>query len=389
MDFFEEIRMAEIISASLIGVISDEQRKILDLWLNDNAENRILFEQIKSRLSTSLEVENNAEIVENAIRNIHAQIIGRKAVNMPSKTFKFSILKYAAAACLLVAITVTAFFFTSRQNEIPKMPEAAIVASSKVKLITPDGKEVSLGLDTEKVKAGSGSIMRSANGLILMVDRQKSAADTVLHSIVTGLGGETLFVLSDNSKVWLNANSRLDFPVQFANNERKVILKGEAYFEISPDKTRPFIVEAGDLQIKELGTSFNVKAYSEEPTVQTTLLTGKVAISISNRTDELNPGLTAVFEKKNRSMKIKKADLEEVLAWKNGYFIFHDEDLQTVVRTLQRWYDVEFVIINASGELHTFNGRISKYLPLKEILDRITLTGGPKFRMEGKKVYLE
>ncbi|MDR1720216.1 MAG: FecR domain-containing protein [Dysgonamonadaceae bacterium] len=397
MEYSEEIKIANLIVASLTGAITDAQQTELDYWLSENNDNRMLYNRISEKhdLLVSNDSDKENEYVEQAIRKIQARIAAGNVQHKETRIIPLQrFLHYAVAACLLVGLSISAFLLLNRQIEYTDLPEAARIASSKVKLITPDGKEISLGYDApETIKAGSGAISRNNNGLFLTLDETKntstSSMDTVMHSIVTGIGGETLFVLSDNSKVWLNANSRLDFPVKFSKEKRKVILTGEAYFEIAPDKRRPFTVETNEMAIEVLGTSFNIKAYNDEPTVQTTLLTGKVSINVSDKTLELNPGLTAILDRKQEKVEVKQADIEAVMAWKSGYFIFHDEDLQTVVRTLARWYDVKFVTNDVVSNGHTFNGRLNKYLTLQEILERITLTGGPRFRLEGDQVFLE
>ena len=204
------------------------------------------------------------------------------------------------------------------------------------------------------------------------------------------LRGEYRLVLGDGTKVWLNSASSLSYPVQFAEKERCVELDGEAYFEVTPDPERPFIVKSGDVQTRVLGTSFNIQAYRNEKSVYTTLLTGSIRVAVADGGDAvvLTPGREAIWEKGSGAIQVEAVNAEDAIAWRYGNFIFEEEDIEVVMRMLSRWYEVEFVFDGGRKEKHTFSGRMSKDESLDTVLETIELAGGPEFRREGNIIHL-
>ena len=169
-------------------------------------------------------------------------------------------------------------------------------------------------------------------------------------------------------------------------------MKGEAFFEVHPDAEHPFIVETKNVKMRVLGTSFNVKAYDNEEAVWTTLLTGKVKVSSVEKESEsviLTPGMQALWQEEDMKMTVKeKVNTEHFIAWKNGLFMFDNEDISAVVRVLERWYDVKFVYQQNGTRHHTFSGCLSKDDSLQSTLETLTFTGGPLFKIENNVVYI-
>ena len=188
----------------------------------------------------------------------------------------------------------------------------------------------------------------------------------------------------------MNAESELDFPVDFVGKERVVRLKGEAYFEVKPDAAHPFIVETRGVRTRVLGTSFNIKAYDNEESIFTTLLTGKVKVSAIGEENEsvvLTPGMQSEWQENGQKMSVKKVNAENFTAWRQGAFMFDNENIMVVTRVLERWYGLKF-IYNENVHEHTFSGRLSKDEPLESILETLTFTGGPQFKIEKDVVYI-
>src|SRR6185312_1588485 len=191
--------------------------------------------------------------------------------------------------------------------------------------------------------------------------------------------------LSDGSKVWLNAESAITFPTAFTGNERKVTIKGEAYFEVAHDASKPFQVTVNGMQVQVLGTHFNINAYEDDDYIKTTLLQGSVKVTKGNESVLIAPGEQAKVNNASGDIKIKKdVDLDEAVAWKNGFFYFSHADLQTVLRQFSRWYDVD---VEYEGVLpkRLFEGKIQRSLNLSEAL-RILETNDVHFKIMGKKI---
>ncbi|MDO7744629.1 MAG: FecR family protein, partial [Pedobacter sp.] len=219
----------------------------------------------------------------------------------------------------------------------------------------------------------------------------------------TPRGGEYKVNLPDGTTVWMNAASSLKFPVQFNGRQRKVNLKGEAYFEVAKVTTKelikgkqvttrlPFIVETEKQDVQVLGTHFNVNAYAEEAITKTTLLEGAVSVSLVSTPKNLNPetyylqpGQQANLN--GNSIKVMAADIEEAMAWKNGLFMFNGQDLEGIMKQVERWYDVDVVFSDNSLKTQTFKGTISRFKKISQLLEVLESTGSVHFTMEGRRI---
>jgi ferric-dicitrate binding protein FerR (iron transport regulator) len=194
-------------------------------------------------------------------------------------------------------------------------------------------------------------------------------------------------VLPDGSKVWLNAESSLRFPTAFTGNQREVTLTGEAYFEVAKNKEKPFRVEVDGMSINVLGTHFNVNAYLDENNIRTSLLEGSVKIIKGNLSELLKPGYQAVLNKKQDKIRITDADMDGVMAWKNGLFQFDGADINTIMHEIGRWYNVE-IVYSGKVPARTFEGKISRNAELSEVL-RILELSKVKFSVVGRKIIVQ
>ena len=207
------------------------------------------------------------------------------------------------------------------------------------------------------------------------------------NTITTPRGGQYQVLLSDGTKVWLNAASSLKFPTAFTGKERTVELTGEAYFEVAANAHLPFIVQANEgMKVQVLGTHFNVNAYRDEPMAKATLLEGSIRISKGADTHLLTPGQQAVLNNNSSGIQVSSdADLDEAVAWKNGMFIFNSLPLEAIMRQMERWYDVQ---VSYEGNIKnvSFNGQISRYSNASQMLDMLATTGEVHFKIENKKI---
>lgn len=293
------------------------------------------------------------------------------------------------------AVTGLVILFSSIYRNNAKLQPAApktlaenkvTPGSNKAILTLADGSTITLD------SAGAGSlttkngvtIKQVQNGLIEYNDRTGTNA-TSWSTISTPTGGQYQIVLEDGTKAWLNATSSLRFPTTFRNNERTVEISGEVYFEIAKDDTKPFKVNFNGNTITVLGTHFNVMAYKDETKSKVTLLQG--AVKVNNRSGEqlLRPGMQAQISDSMSQITTSKANLEEAIAWKNGYFTFDHENIQSIMRKLARWYDVR---VNYQGDMNgkIFSGTISRFDNISEVLSMIELTGTIHFKIEGREL---
>ena len=193
--------------------------------------------------------------------------------------------------------------------------------------------------------------------------------------------------LQDGTVVNLNSASELRYPVQFAGTERKVFLTGEAYFQVAKDKEHPFIVVTGEAEIEALGTSFNVYSYKEENRIETTLVEGAVRFAVADQTVILMPGEQGMVGT-DGNLEKKKVDVFPYIAWKEGKFVFRKRSLEEVMHIISRWYNVEAVFQNESLKKVSFSGNLKRYDDFEHIVSMLEMTGGIRFKVEGRKIFI-
>lgn len=258
---------------------------------------------------------------------------------------------YRVAAILFVALTATLFVIHSRQLALRREVIAKSLkavpqpASSRATLILANGSSVQLddARDSTMKQAGV-NVEKVGKGKLVYAGQSSKQPHTIAYNIIiTPRGGQYQLVLQDGSKVWLNSESRLRYPVQFTGKERRVELEGEAYFEVVHKRAMPFRVVTGEVTTTDLGTHFNIRAYGDDSKIATTLLEGSVNVNdaVSGQAQLLVPGKQAKVKKGDGRISVSNAEVDEVMAWKNGYFIFDNEDIRQVMKQISRWYDVD------------------------------------------------
>ncbi|MCZ2460525.1 MAG: FecR domain-containing protein [Chitinophagales bacterium] len=352
----------------------------------DSAEYREILDRVYHDIQEEINLQKEYGIIEPKIIPIYKR-----------KWFRLS-----AAAVLVLGLS---FLGYNTLNKKDRNERDTTIAKTEVEgtYISPDIYSTELKLDNGTVinldKAENGKIMQSGNIIILKENEKivykKIKADLtevnskyapVYTTVSTRNGKESHIVLEDGTEVWLNAASSISFPMEFSASERKVRIKGEAYFEVTKNPLKPFRVQidsnSSDGEIEVLGTHFNVSAYPGEE-VKTTLLEGSVKIKRDNETKMLYPGDQASYSQGKISVE-KNVDVNQVMAWKQGLFIFNNADIKTIMNQMARWYDVE-VIYKGKITAEGFTGKIYKSLPLLNFLKIIKLNG-VKIKLEGKKV---
>lgn len=277
---------------------------------------------------------------------------------------------WAAAAAFLI-IGGSAVYFLMPQKQQPAITAQIDVAPGKHKAILTlaDGSQVALDSTGRQTILQGKTAISQQGGELVYDAKEQQQQEPVYNTLTTPKGGQFRIILPDNSAVWLNAASSIRFPTAFTRNERNVEVTGEAYFEVSPDAAKPFKVTLyGGTTIKVLGTHFNVNAYTDEESIQTSLLEGKVEVTRGEEKILLKPGQQANVAGSITIKEMNAAGMAQVVAWKNGVFNFEQKDLQEVMRQLSRWYNVE-VIYKGTIPRRIFGGELSRSLYLSEILE--------------------
>lgn len=300
-------------------------------------------------------------------------------------------MPYAAAVIILLCAGV--LFWINKQPAPASASKPQMTAltpvddDSKVFLTLADGSRHALDnrqsgvLQTEE----GLRIEQSPDGGIAYKKEIPGNLDTTRYNTVTTLrGGQYQLTLPDGTRVWLNAASSLKFPVSFSETTRTVMLSGEGYFEVAKDASRPFIVKVNDMQVNVLGTHFNIMAYKEEHTVETTLIEGTVQLSNEGERAILDPGQQGSLSEHGK-FSISRPDLRTVMAWKNGEFRFVDENVEAIMRQIARWYDLS---VDYKGDLSDIrlSGTLSKKEDVSHLLEILETTGRVRFNRDGDKV---
>lgn len=365
----------DILERYIKGECTAEEKALVESWYNqhDNPANNALTE--KELLEELYAVD--------------------KALGVPVRKPAYRRMMTAAAAVLVVGI---AGWWVYRV--VSNKPTATVTAKVvKEEVIVPGGNKAILTLaNGDKISltdAGNGkiasesgiSIAKTADGQ--MVYRITNAGTSTANSnsyntIETPVGGQYQVQLPDGTQVWLNARSALRFPVHFDNNERRVEIEGEVYFEVAHDKTKPFRVVSEGQVVEVLGTHFNVNAYENEGVIKTTLLEGSVKVASNGQHAMLKPGEQSHVAGSNISTH-HNVNIDDVVAWKNNKIQFTDLDIKSVMRMLERWYNIEAVY---TGEpIHTtFGGSVSRAKNIDVMLKLLETTGDVHFKIEGRRV---
>lgn len=304
-----------------------------------------------------------------------------------------SYLKVAAALIVIASsVMIYTVFGPAKKNGAPgKVVQDIAPGGNKATLFLSSGKQVDLSrLQIGNIAQENGVIIKkSADGQLAYFITENSNSPDAVNTVKTPKGGQYQVILPDGSKVWLNAASSITYPASFSPAGRHVTLTGEGYFEITTiikDKKKvPFIVETGKQKIEVLGTRFNVNAYDDEKGIKTTLIEGKVKVTTENETVILKPNQE--FNVQSTGISTKSVDVEPAIDWKNGDFIFADEDIKSVMRKISRWYNVD-VVYDSEIPGETLSGQISRNRNLSEVLRMLELSGDTKFKIENGSVHL-
>ena len=375
--------IAQLIAEELTGTIDEKDRVVLARWLDEDERHREEYADILESLKTGNEAwkdqERGRQLMESrwgAVKSHTVQKTGRW----------ITWSKYAAVIVLFVSIGIFGLVNEEKQ-EVENGTVAQIEhGSMKAQLVLANGKKVDLRPETSlQLEEVGGTRILTSDNRIKYSGKDSLAgqsAEVKYNTLIVPRGGEFSLELADGTRVWLNAESRLRYPVAFTGKERKVEMEGEVYFEVAKNKEKPFIVTVNGVDIRVLGTSFNVSAYQEE--VVTTLVEGKVQLKKGNEQVILSPNQQAIWS--DDEFRVKQVDARNYVLWKEGIFYFEDVDLETILDDMARWYNVNVFYMNPALKEMKFSVEIRRYGDINEILRRIGQTKRVKFEIKDRTI---
>lgn len=359
----------------LDGTITPGEKEQFDNWYEKQPDSSIVLE--------------TSEGGEKAFREkIMARIRATTGKRQVTRTLKWWFPRVAAAAVIILAVSIAYLWWqpTPTNQKMSAQVYDLAPGGNKAVLTLADGREILL----DSVRAGqlaslgNSQVIKLGSGQLAFQTSSVNAQNgiTGINSLKTPNGGTYQLELPDGTRVWLNAASSIEFPSAFNGQAREVTITGEAYFEVVHNAKKPFIVRSGKAVIRDIGTRFNVMAYSDESVKKVTLQEGAVEVSREGHSQKqlLKPGQQVQVSSAGTFTLIKHMDADAAIAWKEGRFNFQDASLQEVMHQLARWYDVDVIYENGIPDLE-FIGQVQRDLPLSEVLKGLKMSG-VHFRLE-------
>lgn len=372
--------------------LTPEQQERLDHWLKETPENVAIYNKIRNaenfrtwhKQRQNVNVQGAWEFVFNEIQLNERRIMFHR------------IIKYAAAILLPIIFAGGIYLYVSKHNGHSELfVERSIIkpGTSKAVLRLDNGQIVILdSINNQTVKEKDGTVIQHNNNILNYSSSSKSDDDLnepIFNTITTPRGGEFNLVLADGTHVFLNSMSTLKYPVHFKGGTRNVELTGEAYFDVAHDTLNPFIVNTNQMQMKVLGTSFNINAYENSKEIVTTLVEGKLAVKTKDDNSFetiLKPKEQAVFDLSTKQVSVNVVNVDYYTSWKNGKFVFYDTRLEDMMDVLTRWYSAQVFFMNPSVKELKFSGNLNKYGEIEQILDIIEATNKVNVEINNKSI---
>lgn len=378
MDIHQIQHIAQLIHKYRRNELSQNEKAVLEKWLEESEQNRKEFEYLCS--SDFVEEWQNQESA------FHVEAAFLRFQNARRKKQKIRLLRYCSslAASILIVLGSSWYLWEQHKNnatEIPPLSAGTLAA----RLTLENGEILELQGELQDTLRYNGTQVH-LSGTHIEYQGQNSTSEGIYNTLEIPRKGEFKLTLCDGTQVWLNSESKLRYPVSFSSHQRKVYLEGEAYFEVKPDATRPFKVEFGSSQVEVLGTSFNIHSYKNESVSHTTLASGKINVSTAGQQLLLKPGEQAVISSDGKKLEKREVDIQLYTAWKDGRFVFRKQRLEDILQTVERWYDIKIKFAEDSLKDVTFSGNLERYKDFDQIIHMLEMTGEVSFETEGNRI---
>jgi ferric-dicitrate binding protein FerR (iron transport regulator) len=386
MKFEKHVLISKLIACFFFKGLSDNEREEFDSWLKEDSSNKDILDNISNQEIWEVREENINKLDKKLIwKNIYEKI---KPVEQKSIPLYKKVLKYVAAIIIPLALTYGGWnLYNEIQNDLDKNLAQIKPGKSKAYLKLSSGQIIELGKKDTILNTKNKNVKIKINsGKIEYKKKNKNKLNKEIHIIKIPKGGEYFLILSDGTKVWVNSETEIKFPSVFTGKKRRVCLKGEALFEVTKDNNRPFIVHANGMNVKVLGTKFNISAYPDDDFVHTTLVEGKVfvneRISGLQQSAILKPSQQAFLSKSgNNELIVQEVNTDMYTSWAEGKFIFKEETLENIFKKLSRWYNIEVFYDDVDAKYAEFSGIFPRFDNCETILKLMKKTNSVKFEV--------
>lgn len=371
--------------AFLSGELDEREEENVRVWLEASPENRNAYESLMKDYLRIRWVQEDVHIREEQAKKIIFSSLKKKRNLTPY---------YGVAASIAVLLIVTLFFFIREDKQIvsEKLVTSEIKPiQSKAILVLSTGEQIQLTKSTQKIQEQDGSVLKIDSVMGVQYDSlsTKRAEKPIYNKIVVPRGGEYFVTLSEGTKVWLDADSELEYPVFFSGDFREVKLKGNAYFCVTKKNDKPFVVRAGEFSLKVYGTEFNVNAYDLQ-NIETVLVNGSIGFKANESTPErmMEPNELAVSDSRTGLSEIHQVDIYPYIAWKNQNIVFVNERLESIMEKMARWYDVTVFFQDESLKDLRFDCNMRRYTDIRDLFFFLEKTSNARFALNGRTVVI-
>ncbi|WP_430815627.1 FecR family protein [Carboxylicivirga sp. RSCT41] len=371
-----------IIWKNLQGLANPEEQKQFELWLSDSRSNQVYYQKLRANYDNG-KIDITPDDLEQSWKKIN------KAMLTKEKQGYKRWLQYAAAIIVPLAVALAVFQLSEKEVQTIETAHQIQPGSSKAMLKLANGEYLELDAESE-------TLIRDKDGQVIGVDSMdilsysaKPSIEQKYNTITIPRGGEYQLVLADGTKVWLNSESSLTYPVSFNDEQREVYLTGEAYFDVTSNKDVPFLVKTATSDVKVYGTQFNVMAYESDNRTETTLVEGSVAVLVDGTETLIEPGQQAQVNKATKAMFVNEVNVDLYTAWKDGVFRFEEMTLQQMADKLGRWYDVDFFFANEDVKGKRFTGAVRRETNFEFFINLIEETTQVKIDVKDKTVLVK
>jgi transmembrane sensor len=361
----------------LSGNLSEHDKEYLDTWINKSGENKLWF----GEFAKSKNILNNLTDLDDLRHPRYWLQMQQKIQQSGRHFFLRKLTRIAAVIFFPLALAAGLYYMVhtaQKAHSIMQLTANTIQpGSKKAVLVLSDGKTVDLGDTDLQLEESNGTRIiagNQSNGLVY--SNQKNTPKALIYNTLSiPRGGEYFLQLSDGTRVWLNSCSKLRFPVEFATDKREVWVEGEAYFEVKHNPGAPFTVRSKHMDATVLGTSFNISTYEDDSESHLTLVSGSVNVQTEGKNQQiLRPGYQLKINNGDGFVNVREVNTSIYTAWKDGVLLFNNENMESIMRKLGRWYDVNTRFGSAETKNVVFYGKVKRYETIDKIMELIKLT---------------
>lgn len=373
----EDEKRNQVLFDYLSGSLSLDEMVRVESWMEESEENRMYFVAFRRdflRMHCGMRMGMVKGTWEGFERRRRLRVVRR-------------ISAWAALVACVIGVGLAWFVRTTEDDLFDAEVARIVPGKMQAQLTLSSGVRVVLDGSSRQLKeVNEMSIYVEEDGVMNYTGQRDEGGEVLYNTVKTPRGGEYAIVLADSTKVWLNAGTEFRFPVYFSGNRREVYLNGEAYFDVSKDERKPFVVHAGEVKVQVYGTEFNVNNYKAGQ-VETVLVEGQVGMSEKGKEVRLAPGEKGTFVE--GGVKIERVDVYAYIAWKEGSFVFEDERLEEIMEKLARWYDVEVFYAREEAREECLSGDMMRYKDIRSLLYYFERISDVRFEIKGKSIVVK